>query len=114
MSTAAGASRRPRRRRPRPPTCRSAGGSSTSRAGRSRAARGRGPAPADVPTRGRIVALGGGRVAGVRVKVTAVRVPKAGDLTPVLEGLRRGEPPWVAYRNIDWNRKPPEAARLEA
>ncbi len=68
----------------------------------------------DVPITGRVVDLEGRPVAGVSVRVGGVRVPKGDDLTPWLDGVGRGEPPWVAYRHINSERKAPEAASREA
>ena len=68
----------------------------------------------DVPINGRIVDLEGRPVAGVSVKVESVRIPKSDDLTPWLEGVKKGEPPWVVARHIDWERKAPETAAREA
>ena len=65
---------------------------------------------ADVPITGRIIDLEGRPVAGVTVKVGSVRLPKADDLGPWLEGVKKGEPPWVATRHIDYDRKSPENA----
>ena len=69
---------------------------------------------ADVPITGRIVNLEGQPIAGVSVKVDRVLVPKADDLTPWLEGVKKGEPPWIAYRHIDGDRKAPRQATREA
>src|SRR4051794_18440316 len=68
------------------------------------------PPPAQVPIRGRIVDLEGRPVAGVSVSFARVRIPKSGDLTPVLDSLRRGDPPQIAYEVIDRDRTTPEGA----
>ena len=62
-------------------------------------------AAADVPINGRIVNLEGQPVAGVSVKVNQVLVPKSDDLTPWLDGVKKGEPPWIAHRHIDQDRE---------
>ena len=69
---------------------------------------------ADVPITGRIVNLEGQPIAGVRLKVESVLIPKSDDLTPWLDGVRNGEPPWVAYRHADDDRKAPERATRQA
>jgi len=69
---------------------------------------------ADVPIRGRIVDLEGRPITGVTVTTGSFLVPKSGDLSAWLEAVRRGEPPWVAARHIDWNQKAPAAAQHEA
>ena len=56
--------------------------------------------PADVPITGRIVDLEGRPVAGVSVKVDGCQGPKTGDLTPWIEAVKKGEPPWIAYGHI--------------
>ena len=68
---------------------------------------------ADVPITGRIVNMEGQPIPGVSVKVNSVLVPKADDLTPWLAGVKGGEPPWVAYRHIDGDKKDPERATRE-
>jgi len=55
----------------------------------------------DVPITGRIVDLEGRPIRGVRVQVDSTSKAKGGDLSPWLEAVRRGEPPWVAYRHIE-------------
>ena len=67
-----------------------------------------------MPITGRIVDLEGRPVAGVLVKLEGYRCPKSDDLTPWLEAVRKGAPPWVAANLIDWDRKTPEKARKEA
>ena len=57
--------------------------------------------PADVPITGRIVDLEGKPIAGVAVKVSSVQGASSGDLTPWIEALKRGEPPWIAYHHIE-------------
>ncbi len=69
---------------------------------------------ADVPIRGRIVDLEGRPIAGVNVTTGSFLVPKSGDLSSWLDAVRRGEPPWVAAKHIDWNQKAPAAAQHEA
>jgi hypothetical protein len=63
---------------------------------------------ADVPVTGRIVNLEGQPIAGIAVKVNRVMFPKSDDLTPWLDGIKNGEPPWIAARHIDHGRKAPE------
>jgi hypothetical protein len=55
----------------------------------------------DVPITGRIVDLEGRPVPGVTVQIDSINKAKGGDLTPWLEAVRRGEPPWVAYRHLE-------------
>ncbi len=55
----------------------------------------------EMPITGRIIDLEGHPVAGVKVRVTGIRKPKSGDLSPWIEAIRRGEPPWVAYKHIE-------------
>ncbi len=55
----------------------------------------------EVPITGRVIDLEGHPVAGVKVRVGGVTRAKGGDLTPWLEAVRRGEPPWVAYKLLD-------------
>jgi beta-lactamase regulating signal transducer with metallopeptidase domain/protocatechuate 3,4-dioxygenase beta subunit len=55
----------------------------------------------DVPITGRIVDLEGRPVRGVTIQVDSTSTAKGGDLSPWLEAVRRGEPPWVAYRHIE-------------
>ena len=57
--------------------------------------------PADVPITGRIVDLEGKPIAGVAVKLDSVQGATSGDLTPWIEALKRGEPPWIAYKHIE-------------
>ncbi len=71
-------------------------------------------APRDVPVTGRIVNLEGQPIAGVRVKVQSVLIPKSDNLTPWLEGVKTGEPPWVAFQHIDQDRTAPDEATREA
>ena len=69
---------------------------------------------ADVPITGRIVDLEGRPVAGVSVKVGEVLIPKSDDLRPWLEGVKKGEPPWVASKHIDDSHKASEKATRRA
>src|SRR5207244_3136870 len=39
---------------------------------------------------------------------------KSGDLTPWIEAVKKGEPPWIAYRHLDGDVKIPEDVRREA
>ena len=55
----------------------------------------------DVPIVGRIVDLEGGSIPGVAVQLDSTRKAKGGDLTPWIEAVRRGEPPWVAFRHLE-------------
>ena len=55
----------------------------------------------DVPINGRVVDLEGRPIAGVKVRVGAATKAKGGDLSPWIEAVRRGEPPWVAYRQLE-------------
>ncbi len=55
----------------------------------------------EMPITGRILDLEGHPVAGVKVRVTGITKPKSGDLSPWIEAIRRGEPPWVAYKHIE-------------
>jgi beta-lactamase regulating signal transducer with metallopeptidase domain len=71
-------------------------------------------AAADVPITGRLIDLEGQPIANVSVKATSVHYPKSGDLTPWLEGVKKGEPPWVAASHIDHDRQVPKTATLEA
>ena len=61
----------------------------------------------DVPITGRIVDLEGRPVRGVTVQVDSTYKAKGGDLTPWLEAVRRGEPPWVAYRHLEEDKEKP-------
>ena len=70
--------------------------------------------PADVPITGRIVDLEGRPVAGVSVKVDGVKAPKTGDLTSWIEGVKKGEPPWIAYHHVDADVKIPDSLRRDA
>ena len=63
----------------------------------------------DVPITGRIVDLEGRPIAGVTVQVTQVTKAKGDDLTPWLEGVLQGEPPWTVYKHLD--REPNETLR---
>jgi beta-lactamase regulating signal transducer with metallopeptidase domain len=69
---------------------------------------------ADVPITGRIVNLEGQPVAGVSVKVGGVQGSKSSDLTPWIEAIKKGEPPWIAYPHISADVKIPENVRREA
>jgi beta-lactamase regulating signal transducer with metallopeptidase domain len=64
------------------------------------------PAP-DIPITGRIVDLEGRPVQGVTVKVASIYKARVGNLTPWLEAVRRGERPWVAYRQLEKDEKKP-------
>ena len=55
----------------------------------------------DVPITGRIVDLEGRPIRGVTVQVDSTSKAKGGDLTPWLDAVRRGEPPWVAYQHLE-------------
>ncbi|APW63706.1 carboxypeptidase regulatory-like domain-containing protein [Paludisphaera borealis] len=68
----------------------------------------------DVPITGRIVDLEGRPVAGVVVKIGGVKIPKGDDLSAWIEGVKKGEPPWVVARLIDWDRKTPDVEGREA
>ena len=68
---------------------------------------------ADVPINGRIVDLEGRPVAGVSVTVQDVHGPKTGDLTAWIEGVKKGEPPWIAYHHLGADVKIPENFRRE-
>lgn len=70
--------------------------------------------PTDVPITGRIVDLEGRPVAGASVKTSQIRVPKSGNLTPWIEGIKRGEPPWIVAKHVDANREAREAVRRKA
>jgi beta-lactamase regulating signal transducer with metallopeptidase domain len=70
--------------------------------------------PTGVAITGRVVDLEGRPVAGVSVKVGDMRIPKRGDLSPWLEAVNRGEPPWTTYTHIDPTAKAPEPAQREA
>jgi beta-lactamase regulating signal transducer with metallopeptidase domain len=61
----------------------------------------------DVPITGRIVDLEGRPIAGVTVHVSETSKARGGDLTPWLEAVRRGEPPWVAYRHLEEDKEKP-------
>lgn len=52
--------------------------------------------PADVPISGRVVDLEGRPVPGVSISVRSYMKPMAGDLTPWLDAVRRGEPERIA------------------
>jgi protocatechuate 3,4-dioxygenase beta subunit len=65
------------------------------------------PKPADMPITGRIVDLEGRPIRGVAVRVDSTLNAKAGDLTPWMEAVRRGEPPWVAYRHLAEDKEKP-------
>jgi len=74
----------------------------------------RASAPADVVVTGRIVDLEGRPVAGVVATVEEVDVPKGDDLTAWIEGVKKGEAPWIVAQVIDWDRKTPEAKGRKA
>jgi beta-lactamase regulating signal transducer with metallopeptidase domain/protocatechuate 3,4-dioxygenase beta subunit len=57
--------------------------------------------PVDVPITGRIVDLEGRPIAGVVVRVRMMSKAKGGDLTPWLEAVGRGEPPWIASKHLE-------------
>ena len=61
----------------------------------------------DVPIMGRIVDLEGRPIPGVTVQVDSTYMAKGGDLTPWIEAVRRGEPPWVAYRHLEEDKEKP-------
>ncbi|SIO61105.1 Signal transducer regulating beta-lactamase production, contains metallopeptidase domain [Singulisphaera sp. GP187] len=65
------------------------------------------PKPADMPITGRIVDLEGRPIPGVTVQVDSISKAKGGDLTPWLEAVRRGEPPWAAYRHLEEDKEKP-------
>ncbi len=68
-----------------------------------------------VPITGRIVDLEGRPVRGVTIQVDSTSTAKGGDLSPWLEAVRQGEPPWVAYRHIENNtEKPSRKAETDA
>jgi beta-lactamase regulating signal transducer with metallopeptidase domain/protocatechuate 3,4-dioxygenase beta subunit len=69
---------------------------------------------ADIPIRGRIVDLEGRPVAGVTVTTGNFLVPKSGDLSNWVEAVKKGEPPWIAGKHIDWNQEGPATAQHEA
>ena len=48
-----------------------------------------------------------GPFAGVTVQVDSTSKAKGGDLSPWLEAVRRGEPPWVAYRHLEEDKEKP-------
>ncbi len=73
-----------------------------------------GTAVPDVPIQGRIVDLEGRPVAGVSVTVEHTQIPKLDSLTQWLDGVEKGEPPWVVARHIDHDRKAPPTAAREA
>lgn len=55
----------------------------------------------EMPITGRILDLEGRPIAGVKVRVSGITKSKSGDLSPWLEAVRRGEPPWVAYKHVE-------------
>jgi beta-lactamase regulating signal transducer with metallopeptidase domain/protocatechuate 3,4-dioxygenase beta subunit len=61
----------------------------------------------DIPITGRIVDLEGRPIRGVTIQVDSTSKAKGGDLSPWLEAVRRGEPPWVAYRHIEKDTEKP-------
>jgi len=61
----------------------------------------------NMPITGRIVDLEGRPVAGATVQVTHITKPKGGDLDPWIEAVKRGEPPWIAYKHLIY--EPPTA-----
>ena len=67
-----------------------------------------------MPITGRIVDLEGQPVAGVSVKVGDVSGPSSGDLTPWIEAVQKGEPPWIAYGHLSAEVKLPDSVRREA
>ncbi len=69
--------------------------------------------PPDVPINGRIVDLEGRPVAGVLVKVDGFHGPKTGDLSAWIEGVKKGEPPWIAYRHVDAAVRIPDSFRRD-
>jgi beta-lactamase regulating signal transducer with metallopeptidase domain/protocatechuate 3,4-dioxygenase beta subunit len=68
----------------------------------------------DVPITGRIIDLEGRPVVGALVKAGRMLTPKSADLGPWLDGVKKGEPPWVAYRHADHDSKPAENATRQA
>jgi beta-lactamase regulating signal transducer with metallopeptidase domain len=70
--------------------------------------------PLDVPITGRVLDLEGRPVVGVSVKVEAFYKPPSGDLTPWLDAVKKGEPPWTAFHNIIGSSEVPKAAGREA
>ncbi|QEH35428.1 Regulatory protein BlaR1 [Aquisphaera giovannonii] len=63
------------------------------------------PRGATVPITGRIVDLEGRPVAGASVEAGGIRVPKSGSLTAWLDGVGKGQAPWIAYEHIDGESK---------
>ena len=57
--------------------------------------------PVGVPITGRIVDLEGRPVAGVTVQVGQISRPKGENLDAWIEAVKRGEPPWIAYKHLD-------------
>ncbi len=56
--------------------------------------------PSKMPIAGRIVDLEGRPVAGATVQIRQITKPKGDDLTPWIEAVKRGEPPWTAYNHL--------------
>lgn len=59
--------------------------------------------PADVPITGRIVDLEGRPIAGASIKATYIRCMKKDDLTGWLAAVKKGDPPWIAARYLDFD-----------
>ncbi len=55
-----------------------------------------------MPITGRIIDLEGRPVAGVTVQVTQITKPKGDSLDPWIEAVKRGEPPWIAYKHLNY------------
>ena len=70
--------------------------------------------PTDVPITGRILDLEGRPVAGVSITTGSFQTPKTGDLTPWIDGVKQGKPPWIVGQLVDWNREAPQTATREA
>jgi beta-lactamase regulating signal transducer with metallopeptidase domain len=61
--------------------------------------------PADVPVTGRVIDLEGRPVGGVRVTVQSVYPAKGNDLTAWLDSVKKGEPPWIAAKFIEFGKE---------
>jgi beta-lactamase regulating signal transducer with metallopeptidase domain/protocatechuate 3,4-dioxygenase beta subunit len=59
------------------------------------------PGTVKVPITGRIIDLEGRPVADVKVTLHNVDPARNNDLTPWLEAVRLGEPPWTAYKHLN-------------
>ena len=53
-----------------------------------------------MPITGRIVNLEGRPVAGASVQITQITKPKGANLDAWIEAVKRGEPPWTAYKHL--------------